>query len=171
MYVTEQLSKPSLSSVGLLDLITFLPFCLQALISSYSLTLIFITFLWYFSPYNTTSMVKQLILDFSYKNRLPQSWGVQSCVEIESENLWIWISQEFVGFYLHFLFPGRDVSWYLLNFSSNVRRELKDTVNCQLLPGGSLVLILCMPSFSVFSCSMLYLKHSYTCQGGFFNIS
>lgn len=119
-------------------------------------------------------MVKQLILDFLYKNRLPQSWGVQSCVKIESESLWIWISQEAVGFYLHFRFPGRDVSWCFLNFVPGTKQKCKVLTKrygkLSAAAGRQLVLspCACTPSLS---CSALYLEMlSYACQWGFFKL-
>lgn len=50
---------------------------------------------------------KTIDAGFLIQEQAPQSWGVQTCVKIESESIWIWISQEDAVFYLHFLFPVR----------------------------------------------------------------
>lgn len=121
-----------------------------------------------FPPYDA-SMVKWLIVEFSYKSRLPQSGGVQSCVKIESESLWMWISREAAGFYLHFLFPGRDVSWCFLYFSSGGKQQCKMWTKRHR---NLLAAALCWsPVLQVFSCSVLYLRTlGCTCQWALFRI-
>lgn len=111
----------------------------QTLLSASFLIQIFITFMWYLSPYNTTSMIKQLILDFSSKNR-PHNLG-------ESRPVWR-LSLKAFEFGRRccdlFTFPisCQSVFWLSLQEENrSVRSELKGTMSCQLLPGGSLMLL------------------------------
>lgn len=129
-----------------------------------------ITFVWCLSPYNTASRIKQLMLDFSYKNR-PHSRG-------ESRPVWR-LSLKAFGFgfpkrMLCFIYISYFLSECSLTFSSGEKREckvwVKGAVICQLLPGGDQPCAdaLCLqPSFS----SMLYLETlGSACPWGFFKL-
>lgn len=126
--------------------------------------------MWYLSPYNTTSMIKQLILDFSYKNR-PHSLG-------ESRPVWRLSPKAF-----EFGFPKRllcftYISYFLsdcfLTFSSGEKQECKMwTKRYRKLSAAArrqpCADPLCLqPSFSF---SFLYLKTLVSaCPWGFFKL-